>query len=112
LGKVFGYGGTFSVNELAMASPSGPTRYSSVLPSLDVTDTLPGAWTLFVEGYRQTHGEGPATPAHFWFDGGVTKDIGNAQLDVEYGVSNRVVPMPSAPGIGRHYIGAGLSYYF
>ena len=54
LGRIFGYGGTFSVNSLAVASAAGPTRFSSVLPSLDVTDALPAALTLFVEGYRRT----------------------------------------------------------
>jgi hypothetical protein len=111
LGRTFGCGGTFSVNALAMTSATGTSRYASVIPSLNVTDVLPGAWTLFVEGYRQSNGEGPGTPAHLWFDGGVMKDVGNAQFDLEYAVSNRIVPMPGAAGMRRRYVGAGLSYY-
>ncbi len=46
-----------------------------------------------------------------WFDGGLEKDIGRTQLDVEYGTSNAVVPGAALPSVRRHYAGFGLSYY-
>jgi hypothetical protein len=108
LGPVFGYGATLSIVDLN----AGTTRYASVLPSLDVTASLPASFGVAVEAYRQSNGEGPATPAHVWFDGALTKDAGNAQFDLNYGLSNRIVPMPRAPGVQRRYAGFGVSYLF
>ena len=112
IGKVVGYGGTLSFNSLAFpVSPSVTARYVSFVPSLDVTFTLSGT-TLFVEGYLQSHGEGPGTATHSWFDAGVTKDFGKTQYDVEFGVSNGVRPMTGMTPIRRRFVGAGVSYGF
>jgi hypothetical protein len=105
LGKVFGYGATFSVGSLASAG----TRYTSVIPSLDVTMSLPASWTLAAEAFRVSNGEGPATPSHTWFDVAAEKGVGNVQFDLSYGLSNRVVPVPGAPGVRHSYVGFGLS---
>ncbi len=104
LGTAFGYGATLSVARL--------TGYTSVLPSLDVTMALPSSYTLAVEAFRQSNGEGAATPGHTWFDAALEKGIGNAQLDLNYGASNRVSPAPGAPGVRRRYAGFGVSYLF
>ena len=105
LSKVFGYGATLSVGSLAAAG----TRYTSVIPSADVTLSLPASWTLAAEAFRATNGEGPATPAHTWFDLAAEKGVGNVQFDLSYGFSNRVAPAPGAPGVRHRYAGFGLS---
>ena len=112
LGKIFGYGATLSVGRLAAAGTPSSTRYTSVIPSLDVTVSLPASFGLALEAYRQSNGEGPATPSHTWFDAALSKDAGNAQFDLNYGTSNRVAPAPGAPGVRRHYVGFGVSYLF
>lgn len=112
LGKVFGYGAGISSQSLVVPTGTGTTRYFSVLPSLDITAALPASWTLVGEIYYQTNGEGPNTPTHTWFDAAILKDIGKAQFDVNYGVSNGVQLFAGAPYIRRHYIGAGISYLF
>ena len=112
LGPVFGYGATFSVQSLAAPGPTSVQRYTSIVPSLDVTMSLPASWGLAVEVYRQTNGEGPATPAHTWFDAAVSKGFGKAQFDASYGTSNAITPSPGAPTIRRHYVGFGVSYGF
>ncbi|MGD1067586.1 MAG: hypothetical protein ABR975_12285 [Vulcanimicrobiaceae bacterium] len=112
LGKVFGLAGGLELSELASALATGPQHYASTLPSLELSDALPASWSLFVEGFTQSHGEGPGTPTHVWGDAGVSKDIGSAQLDVEYGASNAIVVAPSLPLVRRHYVGAGVSYEF
>lgn len=108
INSVLGYGATFSYQSLN----AGMTHYISIVPSLDVTVALPASWGLVFEGWRQTNGEGPATPAHIWFDAGVAKDIGNAQLDLNYGISNRISIGSGLPTVQRTYVGAGLSYLF
>jgi len=108
INSVLGYGATFSYQSLN----AGMTHYTSIAPSLDVTVALPASWTLVFEGWRQTNGEGPATPSHTWFDAGVQKDIGNAQLDLNYGLSNRISTGAGLPTVQRTYVGAGLSYLF
>ncbi len=116
LGKLFGYGATLSVDSLTTVSAGagGPSiaRYTSVIPSLDVTVSLPSSYTLAVEGYRQSNGEGAGTPGHTWFDAALEKDVGKAQFDLNYGASNSISPAPGAPGVRRHYVGAGLSLLF
>jgi hypothetical protein len=109
LGKIFGYGATLSVDQLASGAPTA-VRYTSVLPSADLTVSLPSSFGLALEAYRQSNGEGPGTPGHTWFDAALTKDTGNAQLDLNYGMSNRISPAPGAPGVRRRYVGFGLSY--
>jgi hypothetical protein len=111
LGPVFGYGATFSVQSLAAAG-SPVQRYTSVVPSVDVTMSLPASWGIALEVYRQSNGEGPSTPAHTWFDAAIAKGVGKAQFDVSYGTSNAVAPAPGAPTVRRHYIGFGMSYGF
>lgn len=120
LGKVLGYGATLGVASLTTVSPGTPggtpgaggtvARYTSVLPSLDVTVALPASFGLALEAYRQSNGEGIATPSHTWLDAALTKDVGNAQFDLSYGTSNRIAPAPGAPGVRRRYVGFGLSY--
>ncbi len=121
LGKIFGYGATLSVDRLAAAPAPGAgsggftgvpasVRYTSVIPSLDVTVSLPASFGLAVEAFRQSNGEGPATPGHTWFDAALSKDAGNAQFDLSYGASNRISPAPGLPGVRRHYVGFGVSY--
>src|SRR6202022_321255 len=111
LGPVFGYGATFSVQSLAAAGP--PLQGStSIVPSVDVTMSLPASWGIALEVYRQTNGEGPSTPAHTWFDAAISKGIGKAQFDASYGTSNAIAPAPGAPTIRRHYVGIGVSYGF
>jgi hypothetical protein len=114
LGKVFGYGATLSIDRLTTVSAGagGTTtaRYTSVLPSLDVTVSLPASFGLALEAYRQSNGEGIATPSHTWFDAALSKDAGNAQFDLNFGTSNRISPAPGAPGVRRHYVGLGISY--
>jgi hypothetical protein len=112
LGKVFGLSGGVELSELAAPLATGAQHYASALPSLVLSDALPASWSLFVEGFTQSHGEGPGTPTHVWGDGGVSKDIGPAQLDLEYGASNALVVAPALPAVRRHYVGAGLSYQF
>jgi hypothetical protein len=119
LGKIFGYGATLSIDSLTTVTPgaaaglgSTTTRYTSVIPSLDVTAALPSSLTLALEAYRQTNGEGAATPSHTWFDAALEKGVGNAQLDLNYGASNRISPVPGAPGVRRRYAGFGVSYLF
>lgn len=112
LGKIFGYGATLSVGRLAAAAGAASTRYTSVIPSLDVTAALSPTLTLAVEGYRQSNGEGPATPSHTWFDAALEQGVGRAQFDLDYGASNRIAPAPGAPGVRRRYAGLGLSYLF
>jgi hypothetical protein len=112
LGKIFGYGATFSVQSLAAPGAMSVQRYTSIVPSADVTVSLPASWGLAIEVFRQTNGEGPATPAHTWFDVALAKGIGKAQFDASYGTSNAVVPAPGAPSIRRHYAGFGVSYGF
>ena len=115
LGKVFGYGATFSVQRLAAPPPApltGFVRYTSVVPSVDMTASLPANWGVAVEVFNQSNGEGPATPSHTWFDAAISKGIGKAQFDVSYGVSNAVVPGPGLPSVRRFYVGAGVSYGF
>jgi hypothetical protein len=110
LGKVFGYGATLSVNSLTSVTAASAVRYTSVIPSFDLTLSLPSAYTLALEAYRQSNGEGSATPSHTWFDAALEKTIGNAQLDLSYGASNRISPAPGAPAVRRHYAGFGISY--
>ncbi len=120
LGKVFGYGATLSVDRLTTVSVSGgngagalgttTARYTSVIPSVDVTVSLPASFGLAVEAYRQSNGEGIATPSHTWFDAALSKDTGHAQVDLNVGTSNRISPAPGAPGVRRHYVGFGISY--
>jgi hypothetical protein len=112
LGKIFGYGATFSVQSLAAPGATSVQRYTSIVPSADVTVSLPASWGLAFEAFRQTNGEGPATPAHTWFDVALSKGIGKAQFDASYGTSNAIVPAPGAPSIRRHYAGFGVSYGF
>ena len=115
LGKVFGYGATLSMQRLAAPAPaplSGIVRYTSIVPSVDLTASLPANWGVAVEVFRQSNGEGPSTPTHTWFDAALTKGIGKAQFDVSYGASNAVVPGPGLPSVRRFYVGAGLSYGF
>lgn len=114
LGKIFGFGATLSVDRLAAASaaPGASVRFTSVVPSADLTVSLPSSFGLALEAYRQSNGEGPATPGHTWVDTALSKDAGNAQFDLNYGVSNRIVAAPGAPGVRRHYVGFGVSYLF
>jgi hypothetical protein len=112
LGKVFGLSGGVELSELAAPLPTGAQRYASTLPSLVLSDALPASWSLFVEGFTQSHGEGPGTPTHVWGDAGVSKDVGSAQLDLEYGASNAIAVAPALPPVRRHYVGVGLSYQF
>jgi hypothetical protein len=108
LSSIFGYGATAEVAELN----AGGVHYTSYVPSLDVTASLPASFGIALEAYRQTNGEGPATPAHTWFDAALTKDAGNAQFDLNYGIATRIVPAPGVPSVGRHYAGFGISYLF
>jgi hypothetical protein len=112
-GKVFGYGATFSYQDLATAGIAGSTRFISLVPSVELTYSMPAAWTLALEAFRQTNGEGPQTQGHTWYDAALMKDIGSkAQFDINYGVSNGIVPAPGVAIVQRHYVGAGVSYYF
>jgi hypothetical protein len=108
INSVFGYGATLEIGQLS----SGGISYASFVPSLDLTASLPNNYGITVEGYMQTHGEGPGTPTHTWFDAALSKDVGNAQLDLSYGVSNRIVVSPGLPGVARHYAGFGVSFLF
>jgi hypothetical protein len=113
LNSVFGYGAGLGIQNLAAPTGvSGEMRYISTVPSIDITAALPAAWAIAVEAYHDSNGEGPSTPGHLWLDAALEKDIGKAQFDVSYGISNRVAPAPGAPGIQRHYVGFGLSYGF
>jgi len=113
INAVFGYGAGVGIQNLAAPSGAvGETRYYSLVPSLDISASLPASWGLAVEVYHDSNGEGPSTPGHTWFDGAIEKDIGKAQLDLNYGISDRVSPAAGAPGVQRHYVGFGLSYGF
>ncbi|GAC1573182.1 MAG: hypothetical protein NVS3B7_04290 [Candidatus Elarobacter sp.] len=115
LGPVFGYGATLGVQRLAAAAPApqaGVVRYTSIVPSVDLTAALPSNYGIALEAFRQSNGEGPATPAHTWFDVALNRTLGKAQIDVSYGVSNAIAPAPGAPTIRRRYVGFGLSYGF
>lgn len=105
LGKVFGYSAGVGLQYLAAAG----ARYTSTVPSLGISASLPNGFAVVVEGFHATNGEGPATPGHTWLDAALEKVIGNAQIDLNYGVSDRVTPAPGVPGIRRRYAGFGIS---
>jgi hypothetical protein len=108
INSVFGYGATLEIGQLSSAG----TSYVTFVPSVDLTASLPNNFGLAIEGYLQSHGEGPGTPSHNWFDAALSKDVGNAQLDLNYGISNSIVPAPGLPSVSRHYSGFGVSFLF
>jgi len=112
IGKVFGLAGGVQQSELAAPAPAGPQHYASTIPSLVLSAAMPASWNLFGEVYAQSHGEGPGTPTHTWLDAGVSKDVGNAQLDLNWGHADAIVVAPGLPSVSRHYVGAGFSYEF
>jgi len=104
LGSVFGYGGTLSENDLVV--PTG-RRYSSFVPSLSLSMSLPQSTSLFAEVARFTNAGGPGTPTRTQYIVGVTRDVrARMQLDVETGFS------PTAATGKYRYLAAGASYYF
>lgn len=106
LGKIFGYSAGVGLQYLASAG----ARYISTVPSLGMSASLPNGFAVVVEGFHATNGEGPATPGHTWFDAALEKVVGNAQFDLNFGVSDRITPAPGVPSVQRRYAGFGISY--
>ena len=98
----------FSLGGVAQfaALTNGATRWSSVIPSLVLSATLPGSTGLFGEIAQFSHATGPSTPTRTQYILGAYHDAGQQiQLDASIGISPTV-------STGRyHYLGFGLSYY-
>jgi hypothetical protein len=98
----------FSVTGVAqMASLSnGAARWSSFIPSLVLSASLPNSTGLFAEVARFSHAAGPGTPTRTQYILGAYRDLGQRlQLDASVGISPTV-------STGRyHYVSVGASYY-
>jgi hypothetical protein len=99
----------FSVTGVTqMASlTNGATRWTSFIPSLVVSATLPGSSGLFAEVAQFSHATGPATPTRTQYIFGALHDVGQRlQLDASIGIS------PTVATGKYHYLSVGASYYF
>jgi hypothetical protein len=82
-------------------------HYSSFVPSLILSASLPMSSGVFVEAARFSNANGAGTPARMQYMGGITHDIGQRlQLDVEAGLS------PTVATGKYHFLGFGAAYYF
>jgi|GEM_PF-6815778 len=113
LGPIFSVAATLGQQvDAAPIASGGAQHYASTVPSLEFTASLGHGATAFAEAWLQSDGEGPATGTHRWLDGGLQKDIGSMQFDLEYGLSNAVAPAPGQGPIARRYAGFGISRLF
>jgi hypothetical protein len=102
INSVLSLAGTFGFNSLS----SGTQKYTSFIPSLVLSASLPHTTGLFVEAAQFTHGVGPATPTRTQFITGITRGLSaRLQVDLETGRS-----LTAATGKYR-FVGFGASYY-
>lgn len=85
---------------------NGAARWSSVIPSLVLSATLPSNTGLFAEIAQFSHATGPGTPTRTQYILGAYRDVGQQiQLDASIGIS------PTNATGRYHYLGVGFSYY-
>jgi len=103
LNSVFSLAG--GVQDLSIANNGN--RYTSIVPSLVLSASLPNGNGLYAEASEFTRALGPGTPTRTQFIVGALRDVGQRlQVDVEGGWSPTV-------STGKYrYVGFGLSYYF
>ncbi len=104
LSPAFSLGAVLAGNSLT----NGTQRYTSIVPSVILTYTLPIAQptSLFVENAQFTHANGAGTPTRTQILGGVSTDVGSrVQLDASYAFS------PTNATGKYHYVGFGASFY-
>lgn len=93
------------VTQLASLN-DGTSRWSSFIPSLVLTASLPQSSGVFAEIARFSHATGPGTPTRTQYIAGVYHDIGRRlQLDTSIGIS------PTVATGKYHYFSFGASYY-
>jgi len=98
----------FSVTGVTqMASlTNGAARWSSFIPSLVLSASLPNSTGLFAEVAQFSHATGAGTPTRTQYIVGAFRDLGQRlQLDTSVGIS------PTASTGKYHYISVGGSYY-
>ena len=98
----------FSVTGVTqMASlTNGAARWSSFIPSLVLSASLPNSTGLFAEVAQFSHATGAGTPTRTQYIVGAFRDLGQRlQLDTSVGIS------PTASTGKYHYISVGASYY-
>ncbi len=102
LSSVFSIAGAAQLQSLT----NGAQRWSSFVPSIVLSASLPNSTSLFGELAQFTNAVGPGTPTRTQFIFGANHDFGQRlQVDVEAGYSQTVTT-------GKYrYIGAGLSSY-
>jgi hypothetical protein len=99
----------FSVTGVTqMASlTNGAARWTSFIPSLVLSASLPNSTGLFAEIAQFSHATGPATPTRTQYIFGAYHDVGQRlQLDASVGIS------PTVATGKYHYLSFGASYYF
>lgn len=103
---VFGLAGTFGYNSLTGVGANGRLeRFSSFVPSVVLTGTLPAASELFAEYVYFSHA-GAGLGSKSLIDAGYVRDFGqHVQIDVEYGISPTTID-----GQRQKYFGAGFSF--
>lgn len=103
LNSVFSVTGVTQVASLT----NGAARWTSFIPSLVLSATLPNSTGLFAEVAQFSHATGPATPTRTQYIFGALHDVGQRlQLDASVGIS------PTVATGKYHYVSFGASYYF
>ncbi len=89
------------------SNTNGSQRWTSFVPSLVLSATLPASVSLFGEIAQFTNATGPATGTRTQYIVGTSYDFTpRVQVDLETGFS------PTVSTGKYHYVGAGFSYYF
>jgi hypothetical protein len=102
LTPVFSVTGVTQMASLA----NGAARWSSFIPSLVLSASLPNSTGLFAEVAQFSHATGAGTPTRTQYIFGAFRDLGQRlQLDTSVGIS------PTASTGKYHYISVGGSYY-
>jgi hypothetical protein len=102
LSSVFSLAGATQLQSLA----NGTQRWTSFVPSLVLSASLPNSISVFGEVAQFTNAIGPGTSARTQYILGAYHGFGpRLQLDVEGGYS------PTVRTGKYHYVGAGVSYY-
>lgn len=106
ISPVFGAAGTVSLNSLSAANAAGQFQYySTVIPSVTFTATLPGPSQLFAEYVYYSHA-GPNLGGKSLVDFGYVRDFGpHVQFDIEYFLQPTTINAQK-----QHAFGAGVSF--
>jgi hypothetical protein len=106
LDSTWSLAGTVGFNSLVGTTAAGRLqRYFAVIPSVELTASLPANSQLFGE-YVYVSPAGPGFNGKTILDFGYQRDFGShVQFDIEYGIQPTVVN-----GQQSHYLGAGLAF--